>query len=81
MLERLTGGGHGAPCRALDGGEVRGRRVGRARDAARREAVDGRGIRHDRAHRHAPCAPGAARDVHVEAEAQEGGPIHAGNGA
>ena len=30
------------------------------------EAVDGRGGRHDRAHRHASCAPGAARDVHVE---------------
>ena len=27
------------------------------------KAVDGRGGRHDRAHRHAPCAPGAARDV------------------
>ena len=42
------------------------------------KAVDGRGGRHDRAHRHAPCAPGAARDVHVEGSAQEGGPIHAG---
>ncbi len=42
------------------------------------KAVDGRGVRHDRAHRHAPCAPGAARDVHVEGAAQEGGPIDAG---
>ncbi len=42
------------------------------------EAVDGRAGRHDRAHRHAFCAPGAARDVHVEGAAQEGGPIHAG---
>jgi len=42
------------------------------------KAVDGRGGRHDRAHRNAPCAPGAARDVHVEGAAQEGGPIHAG---
>ena len=36
--ERQTGGGHGATYRALDrGDEVRRRRVGRARDAARRE--------------------------------------------
>ena len=41
------------------------------------EAVDGRGGRHDRAHRHASCAPGAARDVHVEGAAQECGPIRA----
>ena len=37
------------------------------------KAVDGRGGRHDRAHHHASCAPGAARDVHVEGAAQEGG--------
>ena len=42
------------------------------------QAVDGRGVRHDRAHRHAPCAPGASRDVHVQGSAQEGGPIHVG---
>ena len=34
--------------------------------------------RHDRAHRHASCAPGAARDVLVEGSAQEVRPIHAG---
>ncbi len=34
--------------------------------------------RHDRPHRHASFAPGAARDVHLEGAAQEGGPIHAG---
>ena len=79
-------------CRAPDKGRPRRdvSRVGRWRGQAAtggsreratqrgEEAVDGLGGRHDRAHRHASCAPGAARDVHVEAEAQEGGPIDAG---
>ena len=79
VVERRTGGGHGATCRAQDGGEVRRRWRWVARATQRgEEAVDGRGVRHDRAHRHASCAPGAARDVHVEGAAQEGGPIHAG---
>jgi len=60
-------------------GQWRGQAAtGGSRARRSEEAVDGRGGRHDRAHRHAPCAPGAARDVHVEGSAQEGGPIHAG---
>ena len=39
VVERLTGGGHGATCRALDGGKIRRRRVGRASDAARRAVL------------------------------------------
>ena len=90
----LDAGRKAGGCRAPDRGRRPRRdvsRVGRWRGQAAmamghvaratqrgEKAVNGRGVRHDRAHRHAPCAPGAARDVHVEGAAQEGGPIHAG---
>jgi len=75
VVERRTGGGHGATCRTLNGARSGGDGwVARATQRAEK-AGNGRRVRHDRAHRHAACAPGASLDVHVEGAAQVGGPI------